>query len=110
MDIALHPNFGQTVLPGEDEVNYVYAFYIVDPPETAENPPGTNVGPEGGGNRFAYLVRFTADAATNYTTAVPSSEVVLLGGAVVTLRRHQRWRERSTAPATSPCPSPASTP
>ena len=85
MDIALHPNFGETVLPGEDQVDYVYEFYIVDTPETAENSPGTNVGPEGGGNRFAYLVRFTADAATNYTTAVPGSEVVMLGGAGVTL-------------------------
>ena len=68
-----------------ESVNYVYAFYVVDPPDTAENPPGTNAGPDGGGNRFAYLVRFTADAATNYTTAVPGSEVVMLGGAGVTL-------------------------
>ena len=31
-------------------------------------------------------MRFTADAATNYTTAVPGSEVILLGGAGQTLQ------------------------
>ena len=84
LDIALHPNFGQPVLPGQPEHNYVYAFYVVDPPDTAGN--SGNAGPDGGGNRFAYLVRFTADAATNYTTAVPGSEVILLGGAGQTLQ------------------------
>ena len=84
IDIALHPNFGQPVQPGQPEHNYVYAFYVVDPPDTAGNPG--NAGPDGGGNRFAYLVRFTADAATNYTTAVPGSEVILLGGAGRTLQ------------------------
>jgi hypothetical protein len=60
MDIALHPDFGQPVEPGEPEHNYVYAFYVVDPPDTAGKTG--NAGPDGGGNRFAYLVRFTADA------------------------------------------------
>lgn len=78
MDIALHPNFGQPGLPGHD---YVYAFYVVDPHGT-ENNTG-NAGPDGGGNRFAYLVRFSADPATNYTTAVEGSEVILLGGVPV---------------------------
>ena len=77
MDIALHPNFGQPVQPGQPEHNYVYAFYVVDPPGTAGNP-NPNARSDGGGNRFAYLVRFTANAATNYTTAVPGSEVILL--------------------------------
>ncbi|MGV0852184.1 PQQ-dependent sugar dehydrogenase, partial [Mycolicibacterium phlei] len=86
MDIALHPDFGKEVQPGEPEHNYLYAFYVVDPPDTADHPVGTNAGPDGGGNRFSYLVRFTADAATNYTTAVPGSEVILLGGAGVTLQ------------------------
>ena len=45
--------------------------------------PRPGCAPDGGGNRFAYLVRFTADAATNYTTAVPGSEVILLGGVAV---------------------------
>jgi len=83
MDIALHPDFGQPVQPGQPEHNYVYAFYVVDPPGTAGK--AGNAGPDGAGNRFAYLVRFTADAATNYTTAVPGSEVILLGGAGRTL-------------------------
>ena len=82
MDVALSPDFGQPVQPGQPEHNYVYAFYVVDPPDTVGNPD-PNAGPDGGGNRFAYVVRFTADAATNYTTAVPGSEVILLGGVAV---------------------------
>ena len=82
MDIAFSPDFGQPVLPGQPEHNYVYAFYVVDPPDTVGNPD-PNAGPDGGGNRFAYVVRFTADAATNYTTAVAGSEVILLGGVPV---------------------------
>ncbi|WP_395310202.1 PQQ-dependent sugar dehydrogenase [Mycobacterium sp. AMU20-3851] len=77
MDIVLHPNFGKPGLPGS---NYLYAFYVVDPAGTA-GQASANARPDGGGNRFAYLVRFTADASTNYTTAVPDSEVILLGGA-----------------------------
>ncbi len=84
MDIALHPDFGTPVLPGQPEHNYVYAFYVVDPPDTVGKQG--NAGQDGGGNRFAYLVRFTADATTNYTTAVPGSEVILLGGAGRTLQ------------------------
>lgn len=79
MDIALHPDFGKGV--GRD---YVYAFYVVDPPDTAGKTG--NAGPDGGGNRYAYLVRYTADPATNYTTAIPDSEVVMLGGAGQTLQ------------------------
>ena len=71
--------------PGQPEHNYVYAFYVVDPPDTAGNT-NAYAAPDGAGNRFAYLVRFTADAATNYTTAVPGSEVILLGGAGRTLQ------------------------
>ena len=78
LDIALDPNFGQ---PGH---NYVYAFYVVDPPDTVGKTG--NAGPDGGGNRFAYVVRFTADPATNFTTAVPGSEIILLGGAGQTLQ------------------------
>lgn len=74
MDIALHPDFGKGV--GRD---YVYAFYVADPPDT-EGKTG-NAGPDGGGNRYAYLVRYTADPTTNYTTAIPGSEVIMLGGA-----------------------------
>jgi glucose/arabinose dehydrogenase len=85
MDIALHPDFGTPVQPGQPEHNYVYAFYVVDPPDTVGNP-NSNAGPDGGGNRFAYLVRYTADPATNYTTVLPDSEVILLGGAGQTLQ------------------------
>jgi hypothetical protein len=76
MDIALHPNF--------PEQPYLYAFYVVDPPETAGL--AGNAGHDGGGNRFAHVVRFTADAATGYTTVVPGSEVILAGGAGQTLQ------------------------
>lgn len=71
MDIVLHPDF-----PNEP---YVYAFYVVDPPQTAGL--SGNAGPNGGGNRFAYLTRFEADPATGYQTAIPGSETILLGGA-----------------------------
>ncbi len=86
MDIALHPEFGTPVEPGQPEHNYVYAFYVVDPTGTQANPAGSNAGPDGGGNRFAYLVRYTADPATDYTTVLPDSEVILLGGAGQTLQ------------------------
>ncbi len=71
IDIAFHPNF-----PAEP---YVYAFYVVDPPDSAGL--GGNAGPDGGGNRYAHVVRITADPATGYTTAIPGSEVVIVGGA-----------------------------
>ena len=74
-DIALHPNFPSTP--------YVYAFYNVDPPDTAGK--SGNAGPDGTGNRFNYLVRLEADPATNYQTAKPGSEVVLLGGGAQSL-------------------------
>src|SRR5262245_29961641 len=76
LDIALHPDF-----PNHP---YVYAFYVVDPPDTAGRTG--NAGPDGAGNRFAYVVRFTADATTGYTTAVPGSEVILVGSAGQTLQ------------------------
>ncbi|MGE0698144.1 MAG: PQQ-dependent sugar dehydrogenase [Hyphomicrobiaceae bacterium] len=71
MSIAVHPNFPATP--------YIYAFYVVDPAGT-EGYSG-NAGADGGGNRFAYVVRFTADAATGYRTAVAGSETILVGGA-----------------------------
>ncbi len=75
MDIAFHPDF---------EANpYVYAFYVVDPPGTAGETG--NDGPDGGGNRFAYVVRFTADADNDYRTVVPGSETILVGAAGQTL-------------------------
>ena len=69
LDIALHPDFANTP--------YVYLLYTYDPPEVFNNTGAA--GPDGKNNRAARLTRVTADASTNYTTAVPGSEVVLLG-------------------------------
>ena len=81
IDIAFHPDF-----PTQP---FVYAFYVVDPPDTAGLTG--NAGPDGAGNRFAYVVRFTADAATGFTTVVPNSEVILVGGAGADFAGYQ-WR------------------
>jgi glucose/arabinose dehydrogenase len=72
LDIALHPDLANNP--------YLYAFYVVDPPQSAGNP-NANAAQDGGGNRFSYVSRFTLDAATGYKTVVAGSEVVLLGGA-----------------------------
>ena len=58
LDIALDPNFTQHP--------YIYAFYVVDPPDTAGRTG--NAGPDGGGNRFAYVSRFTVDTSTGSPT------------------------------------------
>jgi glucose/arabinose dehydrogenase len=79
LDIALHPDFGKPGQTGESGNNYLYAFYVADPADSVGNP-NPQAAPDGNGNRFAYVVRFTADATTNYTTVVPGSEVILLGG------------------------------
>jgi glucose/arabinose dehydrogenase/Ca2+-binding RTX toxin-like protein len=71
LGLAVHPDFETTP--------YVYLYYTVDPPEAAGLTG--NAGIDGAGNRYAHLVRYTADAATGYTTMVPGSEVILLGGA-----------------------------
>ena len=71
MDIALDPNFATN--------HYVYAFYVVDPPETVGRTG--NAGPDGYGNRYAQVVRYQADPATDYTTVLANSKVILLGGA-----------------------------
>ena len=71
LDIEFHPDFPNTP--------YLYAFYVVDPPETVGQTG--NAGPDGGGNRFSYVVRFTADESTGFTTIVPGSETILLGAA-----------------------------
>ena len=70
LDIAIHPDF----FNGSP---YVYALYTYDPPEVLENTG--LAGADGSGNRAARLTRITADPATNFTTAVPGSEVVILG-------------------------------
>ena len=70
LDIAVHPDF----FNGSP---YIYALYTYDPPEVFQN--NGLAGPDGVGNRAARLTRITADANTNFTTAVPGSEVVILG-------------------------------
>ncbi len=71
LDIAFHPDF-----PTEP---YLYAFMVVDPPESEGR--GGNAGEDGGGNRYAHVVRYTADAANDYLTVVPNSGVVIVGAA-----------------------------
>ena len=75
MDIAFHPDF--------DANPYLYAFYVVDPPDTAGQPAGSNAGPDGAGNRFSYVVRFTVDPTTG--AMVPGSDTIIVGGAGQTL-------------------------
>ena len=70
IDIAVHPNF----FNGSP---YVYAAYTYDPPEVFLNTG--LAGSDGNGNRAARLTRIMADPTTNYTTAIPGSEVVILG-------------------------------
>ena len=72
LGLAVDPAFGKN--QGRD---YVYLLFTFDPPETQDNTG--LAGPDGNGNRPARLVRVTADSSTNFTTALPNSEVVLLG-------------------------------
>ena len=69
LGLAVHPDFAVTP--------YVYLLYAYDPPEVMGNTG--LAGPDGNGNRAGRLMRVTADAATNYTTVVPGSEVIILG-------------------------------
>ena len=71
LDIAVHPNFANNP--------YVYLLYTYDPPEVFDYTNHPLAGPDQNGNRAGRLTRVTADAATNYTTAVPGTEVILLG-------------------------------
>ncbi|MCW5312732.1 hypothetical protein GTQ43_02375 [Nostoc sp. KVJ3] len=80
LGIAVHPDFGKN--PNGN--NYVYLLYTYDPPETDPNNPKNNPNStlddaDQNGNRTAQLIRVTADAKTNYTTAIAGSQVVLLG-------------------------------
>jgi glucose/arabinose dehydrogenase len=69
LGIAVHPDFPATP--------YVYVSYTYDPLETLTRTG--NAGPDGGGNRVARVTRFTADASTNYATAVAGTEIVIIG-------------------------------
>lgn len=70
LDIAVHPDF-------HNGSPYVYALYSYDPPEVFQNTG--LAGRDGRGNRAGRLTRITADPDTNFTTAIPGSEVVILG-------------------------------
>lgn len=71
LDIAVHPDFASHP--------WIYLLYTYDPPQVNSHAAGSLAGPDGSGNRAARMTRVTADAATNFTTVVPNSEVVLLG-------------------------------
>ena len=53
LDIALDPNFAQN--------GFIYAFEVIDPPDTAGKTG--NAGPDGNGNRYSQVIRYTADPA-----------------------------------------------
>ena len=62
LGIAVHPNFPVTP--------YVYLLFTYDPPTLTA---------DGSGARVNRLIRVSADAATNYNTALPNSTVIMLG-------------------------------
>jgi glucose/arabinose dehydrogenase len=74
---------GVTLHPDLADNPYLYAFYVADPADTAGKTG--NAGPDGGGNRFSYVSRFTLDATDGHLSVVPGSETVLVGGAGQTL-------------------------
>ncbi|MEM7298929.1 MAG: LamG-like jellyroll fold domain-containing protein, partial [Bacteroidota bacterium] len=70
-DIAVHPDFEQNP--------YVYLFFAYDPPFVYDNLDDPFAGPDQSGVRGARVIRVRADASTDFTTAIPGSEVVLVG-------------------------------
>jgi len=70
LGMALHPNFPATP--------WVYFGYVYDPPETAAYPSG-KLAPDADGQRVSRVIRVVADSTNDFNTAVPGSEVVLLG-------------------------------
>jgi len=69
LDIAVHPDFANNP--------YIYVFACIDPPDAAAETGFAGL--DGRGNRYAQVLRFTADAATDYKTIVADSKVILLG-------------------------------
>ncbi|MGQ7844199.1 PQQ-dependent sugar dehydrogenase [Granulosicoccus sp. 3-233] len=71
LSVAVHPDFPMTP--------YVYVLYTYDPPElVSEGLTGPGV-QDGNGNRVSRLVRYTADADSDYNVALPGSEKIILG-------------------------------
>ncbi len=75
LDIALHPDLANNP--------YLYMFYVVDPADDAGKTG--NAGPDGGGNRYSHVVRYTLDVASGYKSVVAGSDVIILGSAGNTL-------------------------
>ena len=69
LGLAVHPDF-----PNQP---YVYLAYTYDPPEVFKN--SGLAGEDGKGNRPSRVVRVEADPNTNFSTAIPGSEVVIVG-------------------------------
>ena len=69
LGLAVHPDF-----PNQP---YVYLAFTYDPPEVFENDGFA--GEDGKGNRPSRVIRVEADPNTNFTTAIPGSEEVLVG-------------------------------
>ena len=69
LGLAVHPDF-----PNQP---YVYLAFTYDPPEAFAN--SGLAGPDANGNRPSRVIRVEADPSTNFSTAVPGSEVVIVG-------------------------------
>jgi len=71
LDIALHPDLAKSP--------YLYAFYTVDPPESAT---ATGLAArDGAGNRYAQVVRWELDLSGTVPTVVAGSKTVIAGSA-----------------------------
>ena len=82
MDIALHPDFAHNP--------YLYAFYVVDPPDTAS--ASGMAAADGGGSRFAYVVRYEVDTSGSTLKIVNGSKTILRRCRRPIPRRHFRQR------------------
>jgi glucose/arabinose dehydrogenase len=71
IDFVLHPDFPTTPK--------IYVTYTVDPPEVGANTG--NAGPDGGGNRFNWLVTYDVDLSGGSPVVVPASKEILVGAA-----------------------------
>ena len=71
LDIALHPDL--------ENNPYLYAFAVIDPPEAAGL--SGNAGRDGGGNRYAHVLRYELDLSGAAPRVVEGSKTVLVGGA-----------------------------
>ena len=73
--VRAHPDFPNTP--------YIYILFTYDPPETGNygnaNESNDPRGRDGEAQRLGRLVRVTADAATNYSSALSGSMVTLVG-------------------------------